>query len=71
LFPGTDCEKIIFPQSLSVFLSSKKKFKIRKKIEAKRYMPEIPFVNGPLGVNKSPSELGFTCNGIFLPLVSK
>jgi len=48
-------KSIIFPQSLSVFLSSKKVSKNHNKNSARRYLPKIPFVlwtdNGPLGIN--------------------
>jgi len=47
-------KKIIFPRSLSVFLSSKKVLKNHNKNSAYRYLPKIPFVprtdNGPLGM---------------------
>jgi len=48
-------KEIIFSQSLSVFLSSKKVSKNHNKNSTCRYVPKIPFVsridNGPLGVN--------------------
>jgi len=40
---GTDWKKIIFPQSLSVFLSSNLKKK-HDKISAHRYLAEIPLI---------------------------
>jgi len=52
--PGHRLKKIIFPQSLSVFLSSKKSFKETRQNSAYRYLFEISFVprrgNGPLGI---------------------
>jgi len=49
-------KQIVFPQSLSVFLSSKKVIKNHNKNSAHRYLPKIPFVfqtdNGPLGVKE-------------------
>jgi len=57
-------KKIIFPQSLSIFLSSKKVSKNQGKNSARRFLPEISFVpwrnNGLLGV-KLVSLFSFVC----------